>query len=352
MEPSLIFLGIGGLFGMKVGLSMLLGLVINYGILAPRLIEQKVIGHPPPTIKAVALPQLPLALKAGQTFAVQLEEAVGRPQFPSPEELKADPKLSYEVSTRVLRYTWTRPTVYHKFSGLIERPQRGHPPERFAQSVARRHRGNRSPRCGCPGQRAQPRAPTAVTWEAKLSLPADQPAGILTALGLQLGPNAKPADVQRVADQAEDSENKAMPSIGGYSNICKWSLWPGATVLVVGGLLALAFQWRTLGRTFASIFAIFGNKRNAAKGPLDHLEIPMTWFVVGFLGIGILAAMLLNWFFDVRWWMGAVAVVLTFFLASVAARAGAETSINPIGALGKVTQLTFGCWPRTTSPRT
>ena len=45
-EPSLIFISIGALFGMKVGLSMLLGLVLNYGILAPRLIEAKVIHHP------------------------------------------------------------------------------------------------------------------------------------------------------------------------------------------------------------------------------------------------------------------------------------------------------------------
>jgi len=35
-------------------------------------------------------------------------------------------------------------------------------------------------------------------------------------------------------------------------------------------------------------------------------------------------------------------VVLSFFLAAVAARAGAETGINPITALGKVTQLTYG----------
>ena len=40
--------------------------------------------------------------------------------------------------------------------------------------------------------------------------------------------------------------------------------------------------------------------------------------------------------------MGAIAVVLTFFLAAVAARAGAEIGMNPIGALGKVTQLTYG----------
>jgi hypothetical protein len=37
--------------------------------------------------------------------------------------------------------------------------------------------------------------------------------------------------------------------------------------------------------------------------------------------------------------MGLLAVAMTCFLAAVAARAGAEIGINPIGALGKVTQL-------------
>jgi OPT family oligopeptide transporter len=68
----------------------------------------------------------------------------------------------------------------------------------------------------------------------------------------------------------------------------------------------------------------------------------MTWFVFGFLFFGILAAMLLTWILQIHWWMGLVAVVLTFFLAAVAARAGAEIGITPIGALGKVTQLAYG----------
>ena len=123
----------------------------------------------------------------------------------------------------------------------------------------------------------------------------------------------------------------------------------GRTVLVVGGLLALAFQWRTLGQTFASIFAIFGS-RQPAKGPLDHLEIPMSWFLFGVIFVGMLAVVMLAWFFHVTWWMGVLAVVLTFFLSAVAARAGAETSINPIGALGKVTQLTFGALSRGNIP--
>jgi OPT family oligopeptide transporter len=63
---------------------------------------------------------------------------------------------------------------------------------------------------------------------------------------------------------------------------------------------------------------------------------------VGFAITGILAMLLLIWLFSIHWWMGLLAVFLTFFLAAVAARAGAEIGINPIGALGKVTQLTYG----------
>jgi OPT family oligopeptide transporter len=107
-------------------------------------------------------------------------------------------------------------------------------------------------------------------------------------------------------------------------------------------LLTLAFQWRTLGRTFGSIFAGFGAKKNGAQGSLDAIEVPMGWFVIGFVLTGVAAAVLLVWLFRIHWYMGLLAVVLSFFLAAVAARAGAETGINPITALGKVTQLTYG----------
>jgi len=166
-------------------------------------------------------------------------------------------------------------------------------------------------------------APAAINWEARLSLPKTGSPGLIEALGFKPGATV-------------------MQEVGGFRNICKWSLWPGATVLVVGGLLALAFQWRTLGRTFASIFTALGNRKDAPKGVLDHLEIPMTWFIIGFVITGILAMAMLAWLFQIHWWMGLIAVLMTFFLAAVAARAGAEIGINPIGALGKVTQLTYG----------
>src|SRR5207237_6959550 len=46
--------------------------------------------------------------------------------------------------------------------------------------------------------------------------------------------------------------------------------------------------------------------------------------------------------FHIHWWMGVLAVLLTFFLVMVAARATGETDITPTGPLSKITQLTFG----------
>ncbi len=323
LEPSLIFIGIGALFGIKVGLSMLLGLILNYGILAPRLIEAKVIQHPPPKITAIAAPTLPLSVKAGQTFVVGLEEAVTTPELPSPEARKAGAESLPAASTRVIRYTWTRAAMYQDLAGVED-----------ALNAPRLDDGSPNPLHGVVRLSSLLKkdkhiellcleAPSATNWEAKLFLPADQPAQIAKALGFQ-----------------RDAES--LVPVGGFRNISAWSLWPGATVLVVGGLLALAFQWRTLGQTFASIFTSFGRKRDGVRGPLDHIEIPMTWFVFGFVFTGAIAVLLLTLMFSIHWWMGAIAVVLSFFLAAVAARAGAEVGMNPIGALGKVTQLTYG----------
>jgi OPT family oligopeptide transporter len=47
-------------------------------------------------------------------------------------------------------------------------------------------------------------------------------------------------------------------------------------------------------------------------------------------------------FFRIHWWMGIIAVLLTFFLALVASRATGETDITPTGPMGKITQLVFG----------
>jgi uncharacterized oligopeptide transporter (OPT) family protein len=312
MEPSLIFIGIGALFGIKVGLSMLFGFVLNYGVLAPNLIHAKIIKHPLPQVRAAAVAQMPLAVESGTTFTVVLEQATKAPE------------LRHGSRVDTFRYTWTQPVVYGSTEYLIR--------DFNAPSLLD---GSHNPFYGVIGVRDTTdkavgghvlfvEAGKNNTWEAVLTVAENQPEKVVAAMGFK--PGASRTQV-----------------VGGFRNISAWSLWPGATILVVGGLLALVFQWRTLGRTFGSIFRSFGNRKNkSAAGVLDHIEIPMTWFVAGFVVFGLIAALVLMWMFSIHWYMGMIAVVLTFFLAAVATRAAAEIGINPIGPMGKVTQLTYG----------
>jgi len=310
-NPSLIFIGIGAVFGIKIGLSMLLGLVLNYGVLAPELINRQIIKHPAPEVRAVAPPPMPLTMAAGDKFTVELTEAT------------TTPELSSSSSVSSLSYTWHRAVTYQSIPELqhdLSAPtlQDGSP-NPFSNLIAVGTVTNKQTKAVALSLAAA----TATKWEAQLAVPTNQSPQLVASLGFKPGA-------------------AAMQKVGGFRNIAAWSLWPGATVLVVGGLLALAFQWRTLGRTFGDIFASLGKNRSRPRGVLAHLEIPMTWFVIGFPITGLLAVILLMWMFGIHWWMGLIAVVMTFFLAAVATRAGAETSVNPIGAMGKVTQLTYG----------
>ena len=311
LEPSLIFIGIGALFGMKVGLSMLMGLLLNYAVLAPNLINSKTIHHPPPQITAVALTKLPFSVSAGQSFTVVLEEA------------NTGPEMADGALTNSLRYTWTQATSYASLAEIerdLGAPQLGDgSPNPFFSRVALKASASKA----LGGSVLMIEAPAAKDWEARLAIPEESSGEIAAILGFQPGA-------------------AVFQKVGGFRNISAWSLWPGATVLVVGGLLALAFQWRTLARTFSGMFTGLGSGSGTLKGPLDHIEIPTRWFVFGFLFTGFAAILLLTWLFGIHWYMGLLAVVMTGILAAVAARAGAEIGINPIGALGKVTQLTYG----------
>ncbi|MEO8182038.1 MAG: OPT family oligopeptide transporter [Deltaproteobacteria bacterium] len=134
----------------------------------------------------------------------------------------------------------------------------------------------------------------------------------------------------------------------GYRNIVSFSLWPGAALMVSSGLLSFGLQWRTVLRAFSG-FGRSWRKDAERSGPdetaraeLDAIEVPSSWFIggsvfatLGLVVIGVAA-------FQIRWWLGIVAVLLAFVLAIVACRATGETDTTPVGAMGKITQLTYG----------
>lgn len=123
----------------------------------------------------------------------------------------------------------------------------------------------------------------------------------------------------------------------------QWALWPGVGILVASGLTVFFLRWQTIARAFSGLGQLLGGKKaDAAHDPVAHLEAPQSWFLWG-TGVSGLACVILGVvFFDIAWWMGIIAVVLTFFLALVASRATGETDITPTGAMGKITQLLYG----------
>lgn len=131
----------------------------------------------------------------------------------------------------------------------------------------------------------------------------------------------------------------------GYRGIVGWSLWGGAALMVTSGLLAFAFQWRTIGRAFSGLVRMV-RPGTAETDPrieaMEKIEVPGSWFVLGMAvaTIGIVGIQVVS--FSISWWMGLISVFMTFFLAIVACRATGETDITPVGALGKITQLFYG----------
>lgn len=126
----------------------------------------------------------------------------------------------------------------------------------------------------------------------------------------------------------------------GYRGIVAWTLWPATAMMVTSGLLSFALKWRTVLRAFRGLAAL-ATRGAAAEDPLEHVEVPGSWFVLGTVVSGLACVLLGHFLFGVTWWMGILAVLLTFVLSIVAARATGETDITPIGALGKITQLMY-----------
>lgn len=139
----------------------------------------------------------------------------------------------------------------------------------------------------------------------------------------------------------------------GYRAIVSFSLWPGAAIMVTSGLLTFGLQWRTVLRAFAGFGKLLrkgaeqhdsasADPAEKARAELDQIEVPSSWFIGGTVAATIGLVIVGSMAFQIRPWLAVIAVVMAFMLAIVACRATGETDITPIGAMGKITQLTYG----------
>src|SRR5215471_5647595 len=136
-------------------------------------------------------------------------------------------------------------------------------------------------------------------------------------------------------------QTKGVIEVAGFAAIVQWTLWFGASCMVAAGLLSFALSWRTALSAFRDLGQML-SFRSAAPTEPRRIEAPMSWFAVGQIVSLVALAWLGHASFGMPVWQSAIAVALSFLLALVACRVTGETDTTPIGAMGKITQLTFG----------
>ncbi len=115
-----------------------------------------------------------------------------------------------------------------------------------------------------------------------------------------------------------------------------WILWPGVALMVSEALTSVALSWK-------SFVQVARMPRKAADSAIDNDRIiPNSWWIGGLALGSALTVFIASRYFGIPWYLALVAVALSALLSAVATRSMGETDINPIGGMGKVTQLVFG----------
>ena len=115
-----------------------------------------------------------------------------------------------------------------------------------------------------------------------------------------------------------------------------WLLWPGVAIMVADALTRLAMSWRT-------ILGAFTAKADDGSA-VDHTTdpIPNSWWIGGLCISSVLTCVVALYLFEIPVYMTVLAIAMSSVLAMIAVRSTGETDINPIGGMGKVTQLVYG----------
>ncbi len=117
-----------------------------------------------------------------------------------------------------------------------------------------------------------------------------------------------------------------------FGPLVKWMLWPGVAMMVTASLTSFAFSGR-------AILNAFRRSENSAEDPHD-VSRKVHWAAIAL--VSAVSVVLQVVMFDIGVGLAIFGVLLTFVLAIVAGRVSGETGVTPVGAMGKVTQLSFG----------
>lgn len=128
----------------------------------------------------------------------------------------------------------------------------------------------------------------------------------------------------------------------GFKNITMWALWGGAAMMSTASI----YSFLASGNTFSSIMEIFKKKNKTPNKKiksdlLKDIELPIKISYIGVPILSILVIIMGKEFFNVDYWLAAVATPLVFLFCIMGVKSTGITAITPTGALGKLTQVTY-----------
>lgn len=123
-----------------------------------------------------------------------------------------------------------------------------------------------------------------------------------------------------------------------FKAITMWALWGGAAVMTTSSLYSFFSKPQIILQSFSKIFS----RKPKQKDPLEKIELPMWIFAVGIPIMGFITVYLGHIWFGVHYWLGLLAIPLVFIFTLIAVTSTGLTAITPGGALGKLTQITYG----------
>jgi hypothetical protein len=316
VEPSLLMVGVGGLIGFRAGASLLIGAILAWGIIAPRLVETG-------SARLRASETL-LALPEGVTF-----EPRDRMAFQSArQQLVFGGRMSDEQFAR--------------FAAKSDDPL-------FREALVKLRLESNHRFIGEAGIPADFTTTRPLPEGASLAIPAAlstrvrlvdggasiQSTGVLSAADRDALKGNQPEAVVKAIDSLHAGSQFTPPG-PNFTDLVEWLLWPGVTLMVVSSLVAFSFSWRSMMRSFR------GGRHMGEEPPEDTGEVSRQWFIFGLAVALVFAVTLQVAFFDIAIYAAVLGVLLSFVLAVVASRVSGETNTTPVGAMGKVTQLVFG----------
>ena len=123
------------------------------------------------------------------------------------------------------------------------------------------------------------------------------------------------------------------PSASGpqFAALVEWLLWPGVSLMVCATLTSLLVR----------LFQVPRRSPAEPRAPRARLRLA-PWPASGLLLAMALVVTLQVLLFGIDGWMALLSLPLAVCLAVVAARVVGATGIAPIGAIGKLSQLSFG----------